>query len=43
MRERYGPNAGETLARIDRLVYQAPEVRIYAVEGVPADAAVNRR
>jgi YYY domain-containing protein len=31
-RERYGPNAGDTLARIARPVYQNPGVAIYAIE-----------
>lgn len=33
-RDRYGPNAGETLTRIGRLVFDRPSVQIYAVDPV---------
>jgi uncharacterized membrane protein len=38
-RERYGPNAGETLARIARPVYQNPGVAIYAIEPAARETA----
>jgi uncharacterized membrane protein len=34
-RDRYGPNAGETLTHIGRLVFDRPNVQIYAIDPSP--------